>query len=106
MKYSISFLSLKESPKADDGNIEFEVWTIENPMVTNAMNMIFGIYLEFDYACFIFLWIHLSFHINFHWNRNGKGLGCFRKIVITQSITEPDDISTKIEESDSPQVRV
>jgi hypothetical protein len=44
----------KKEPSFEDGNANFEVWTFENPMTSDVLDMLFSFYWEFDNACFIF----------------------------------------------------
>jgi hypothetical protein len=44
----------KKEPCSEDGNANFEVWTFQNPMTSDVLDMLFSFYWEFHNACFIF----------------------------------------------------
>jgi hypothetical protein len=53
-QFSFVPLEPKKDPCSEDGNANFIVWTFENPMILDVLDMLFSFYWEFDNACFIF----------------------------------------------------
>jgi hypothetical protein len=91
-------IDLKKEPSCEDGNANLEVWTIENPMLLDVVDLLFSFYWNFDNTCFI---------IQFPLQCNHKRSWVFsdNTDVFSPTVTEPDEVSALSDDEDSSQLR-
>jgi hypothetical protein len=95
----------KKEPSSEDGNFNFKVWTFENPMISDVLNMLFSFYWEFDNVCFIFpldsiKYSFLEFPLERKLKRSWMDLS---NTCVSPSLIEPECVSTVFDNEDPPQ---
>jgi hypothetical protein len=92
---------------SEDGNANFQVWTFENPMISDVLDMFFSFYWEFNNECFIFPLDSFKYSFSeFTLERKLKRSWLSsNNTSVPPSLIEPELVSAASDNKDPPQIR-